>query len=260
MSLLKMDMYITDQDRERTCTVHMLQDLGLALAEVNGRLKEGNKLLDIGCGFGGLGMTIGNHLDIKEVYGIDFDARVLPEASAKGMQVRQWDISQVPLPYPSEHFDLVTSFGVFDYLPWFDDVLREVFRILKPGGYTIISLPNLASWHNRLVLLLGYQPRDIEVSKEILVGVHPRYHRDDRPTNHIHTVTTKAFKELMEHFGFRTICVQGGRPLNTQKPFWVDAIDWLLSKSAYLARRFFYIGQKPETCDISTAYKDYKRV
>ncbi len=190
-------------------------------------------------------MVMGNHLGIKKVYGVDIDTKALSEASRKGMEVCQWDINQVPLPYPSEHFDLVTSFGVLDYLPWFDDVLREMCRILKPGGYSIVSLPNLASWINRLFLLLGYQPRDIEVSKEKLVGVHPSYRHDDRPTRHIHAITTRAFRELMERLGFCTICVRGGRPLNIRKPFLIDTIDSFLGKSALLARRFFYVGQKP---------------
>ena len=84
-----------------------------------------------------------------------------------------------------------------------------------------------------------------QVSREKLVGVHPSYHHDDRPTRHIHAITTRAFRALMEHLGFCTICVRGGRPLNIRKPFLVDAIDWLLGKSPLLARRFFYVGQKP---------------
>ena len=251
MRLRGTDTYITDKDRERTCTVSMLRDLTSVLTTLNGRLQRGKRLLDIGCGFGGLGMVMGQHLDIEEVHGIDHDGQVLSEASAKGMQVCQWDIRQMPLPYPDQHFDVVTCFGVLDALPWFDDILREVFRVVRPGGYTIISLPNLASWHNRLALLFGYQPRDVEVSKEVLIGVHPRYRRDNSPTLHLHTVTTRAFQELMEHTGFLTVCVRGGQPLNTQKPILLTLIDWLFTRSPYLARRFFYIGQKPcqaESC------------
>lgn len=245
MNQLKTNRYITDNDLSQTCTLNMLGDLELVLRELEGRITSAKKLLDVGCGFGGLGMTLGDRLGIHEVHGMDIDSAAITEASAKGMLVCYWDIGKYPYPYPADHFDLVVSFGVLDRLPWFDDALREVYRMLRAGGYTIISLPNLAGWHNRLLLALGYQPRDIEVSKEMLAGVHPYYYRDDYPTGHIHTVTTSAFTDLMEHFGFCTVCVRSGQPLYMQKSFLMRTLDLLMSKSPRMARRFFYVGQKP---------------
>jgi hypothetical protein len=40
-----------------------------------------------------------------------------------------------------------------------------VRRVLREGGYLLITTPNLASWVNRLVMLLGYQPYNCEVSR-----------------------------------------------------------------------------------------------
>jgi len=45
-----------------------------------------------------------------------------------------------------------------------DKFLDEIFRVLVPGGHFILTLPNIASWHCRLQLLLGYQPYAIPIS------------------------------------------------------------------------------------------------
>lgn len=240
------DTYITSRDLERTCTVHMLGQVEQLLASLNGHLDGNQRLLDVGCGFGGLPAAIGRYLNIEEIYGVDVDPTILSEATAKGVRATQCEVGREPLPYPTEHFDLVTSFGMLDYLPHYDDALRELFRVTKPGGLVIVSLPNLASWHNRLFLLLGYQPRDIEISKEILVGCAPHYNREPAPVGHLHIPTTIAFRELMEHVGFRTIIMRGARPTADPLPTVADWVDRMLTKSPNLARRFFYVGQKPK--------------
>jgi len=54
-------------------------------------------------------------------------------------------------------------------------VLENIKKILADQGYFLISMPNLSSWVNRLALLLGYQPRDLEISTKKLYGVAPPY-------------------------------------------------------------------------------------
>ena len=157
---------------------------------------------------------------------------------------QQVDMRQGPLPFAESSLDLVTSYGVLDYLPDFDPILREMYRVLRPGGYALISLPNLAGWQNRLSLLLGYQLRDVEVSQEKAAGLHPWYASDGHPVGHIHTVTVPAFCELMEHHGFETVRVTGGIPGGRQKSALVRWVDWVLSRRVTLARRFFYLGQR----------------
>jgi methionine biosynthesis protein MetW len=221
----------------------MLQDLSRALQPIRNR--KFARLLDIGCGFGGLAGFVGETLAIDEIHGIDIDGRALREAAEKGVITHQLDVERDALPFEDNFFDLVISFGMLDYLPFFDHALREVFRVLRIGGYALISLPNLASWHNRLFLLLGYQPRDIEVSSEIVVGVHRWYANEKNVTGHIHAVTMPAFAELMAHCGLKTVRVTGGRPRTRTTNFLVTAADALLSRKASLARRFFYLGVKP---------------
>jgi SAM-dependent methyltransferase len=236
--------WITTNDLQRSATATMLGDFRQSLKPI---ARNGcHRILDIGCGFGGLTKFVGDYFGAAEVHGIDTDARALREAVSKGVIAHRVNVSQEPLPFPDSHLDLVFSLGMFDFLPYFDDMIREVLRVVRPGGHALVSLPNLASWHNRLFLLMGYQPRDVEVSRETLVGVHPYYRRDPKPTGHIHTTTTRAFRELMEFHGFRTVSISAGRPNGRRKAWAPAALDAVLSLSPRLARRFFYLGVKPE--------------
>ena len=108
----------------------------------------------------------------------------------------------------------------------------------------LIALPNLASWHNRLMLLSGYQIRDIEVSSETVVGV-PRRYRGQEPTGHIHTVTPGAFSELMTYHGFQMLKMFPGTPHATRINPLLALADSVLALKVSLARRFFYLGRKP---------------
>ena len=206
------EKWITSNDLRRSATASMITDLTRALQPLRGR--RFRRLLDIGCGFGGVTRLIGEYLEISELHGIDLDAKALEEAREKGVVTHHINVGEANLPFPDGYFDLVVSFGMFDYFPFFDDILQEVFRIMRPEGYALVSLPNLASWHNRLCLLLGYQPRDIELSRKILAGVHPWYKPEySNPSGHLRVATAHAFQELMAHQGFQTIGLTGGRPI-----------------------------------------------
>ena len=237
---------LSHKDYERSCTAHHIESLLNLLKPLKNNLHSPKRLLDIGCGFGGIALAIKSFLELSEVYGVDIDESAVQEAGKRGIIARKLDVANEPLPYPDNFFDLVTCFGVLDYFPTFDFVIMEAYRVLKPGGYICVTLPNLASWHNRIALLLGYQPRDIEVSQKYLVGVHPSYlKRGDIPVGHIHTITTKGFLQLMEIYGFRTVNLSSASPVSREDiPFYLRIIDKILGKSPFLARRFMWLGVK----------------
>ncbi len=54
-----------------------------------------------------------------------------------------------PLPYPSESFDLVVLSEVVEHLASFRNAVAEAGRVLKSGGYLILSTPNIARLHSR---------------------------------------------------------------------------------------------------------------
>ena len=54
-----------------------------------------------------------------------------------------------PLPYPSASFDLVVLCEVAEHLPSEIPVIAEIGRILAPGGFLVLSTPNVARLHSR---------------------------------------------------------------------------------------------------------------
>jgi 2-polyprenyl-3-methyl-5-hydroxy-6-metoxy-1,4-benzoquinol methylase len=63
-----------------------------------------------------------------------------------------------PLPWEASAFDAVVAGEVIEHVVNTDHLLREVARVLRPGGVLVITTPNLASLENRIRLLLGRYP------------------------------------------------------------------------------------------------------
>jgi len=233
--------WITERDFGRSRTSYNLDDLRKAVQPLQG--VGAQRLLDIGCGFAGLSRLVGDYIGAKEVHGVDIDDRVIEEAQSKGVEIVLADAGEHKLPYPDGHFDAIMTLGMMDYLVSFDPMIREVNRLLAPGGSVLVALPNLGSWHNRAMLLLGYQPRDVEISSEVLAGV-PRGYEGELPAGHIHIPTVRAFTELMTHHGFRTVKLSGGRPRMRSAHKVLEFADSILTRKVTLARRFYYLGEK----------------
>jgi ubiquinone/menaquinone biosynthesis C-methylase UbiE len=233
---------LSANDYERSCTSFSLPEVAAALAAVmNGRTPAA--LLDVGCGYGGIAASLKDTLGIEQVYGVDIDEDVLGEARGKGVDAVQADVSSEPLPFDDGAFDVLTCFGMLDYLPWYDVALREFSRVLVPGAVIAIALPNLAAWHNRLSLLFGYQPRDVEFCSVQTVGLAPVY-RAALPVGHLHTPTTRAFREFMTIMGFDEVRTTALRPMNNPTPLPFRVIDALVGRFPSASRRFLYIGRR----------------
>ncbi|MEM2742254.1 MAG: methyltransferase domain-containing protein [Nitrososphaeria archaeon] len=231
--------FITDNDKVRSATVWMLDDLSPILTLLRGSKIE--RILDIGCGFGGLSAVIAKLLGAGEIHGVDIDENVFNEARAKGVICHLVDANSL-LPFQDNYFDLITSFGVLEHLTFFDTIIQESHRVLRSAGYLLISVPNLASWVNRIYLLLGKQLRDVEVSKKIFTGGGSFY--STYPLGHIHTVTVKSLIELLQYYGFQIKAIRGGRPYSHRMGLIMRTVDNILSRRPSFARRFFLLAEK----------------
>ena len=97
---------------------------------------EGMALLDIGVGDG---YTIRLVKPEGRVTGIDFDTAEVAAARARGIEAREG--SAYHLPFGDETFELVTSFEVIEHLESPTTALKEMERILRKGGYLVLSTP-----------------------------------------------------------------------------------------------------------------------
>jgi SAM-dependent methyltransferase len=104
-------------------------------------LKNAKKALDIGCGKG-LFLDVLKNAG-KETFGLEPDVDAVQILVDKGHHAMQGNVFTATI--EDNSFDLVTMFQVFEHIETPDLLIKEVYRILKPGGYFIIETPNSAS-------------------------------------------------------------------------------------------------------------------
>lgn len=79
---------------------------------------------------------------------------------------------EVRLPFEDHSFEVVVSFGVLEHVQKDADSMREIRRILKPGGVFFVTfLPYSLSWTQRVAHLLGNDYHDRLYSKKKLCGL-----------------------------------------------------------------------------------------
>ena len=166
------------------------------------------RYLDLGCGDGNFTSLVQRKLGEPEVYGIDFSPKAVKMASERGIKAFCIDVGRERIPFASDFFDAVFAAEVVEHVLDTDHFLDEIYRVLKSGGHLILSTPNLASIHNRLVLLLGYEPFTNNPSLRFGVG-HLREFRtssDIVPSgDHIRVMTLRSLKQLLRMHSFQIV-------------------------------------------------------
>jgi demethylmenaquinone methyltransferase / 2-methoxy-6-polyprenyl-1,4-benzoquinol methylase len=102
-------------------------------------LKQSNaRVLDLCCGTGDMTFALRRRAGAAtpQILGADFSHAMLQRAAAKGKgtTLRWIEADALRLPFPDGHFNLVTSAFGFRNLADYDAGLREIARVLAPGG------------------------------------------------------------------------------------------------------------------------------
>jgi len=102
------------------------------------KLSKGCKILDLGCG---RGEFLRGFISCGLIgYGVDSSnnaAPICPEA-----EILQSDLEKKPLPYEDCSFDFVFSKSVLEHFYYPEELVREICRVLKPGGLVITMVPD----------------------------------------------------------------------------------------------------------------------
>src|SRR6266852_4003584 len=103
-------------------------------------IRDGHRVLDLGCGTGTLALLVKHAHRGAEVFGLDADPEALKLARTKlsesGIEVRLDQGLASALPYTAESFDRTLSSLLFHHLSseLKLEAMREVLRVLRPGG------------------------------------------------------------------------------------------------------------------------------
>ncbi len=166
--------------------------LGCGLPTQFAKIKKGDTVIDLGSGAGN-DAFIARHETGEEgkVIGIDFTPtmieRARQNAEVRGfnnVEFRQGDIEKMPV--TANTADVIVSNCVLNLVPNKDSVIKEIYRVLKPGGHFSISD----------IVLEGQLPKEIKEAAEMYAGCVAG------------AIQKQVYLELIEANGFKNITVQ----------------------------------------------------
>jgi len=192
--------------------------------DIYDRKREVRRILDAGCGNGRHIIFLAEQgLD---VWGIDISEEAIAIANTwlvkKGLKahLRVGDITR--LPFGSERFDVVISYGVLDHVPFSEakKIIQEIGRVTAKNGYVYITLRSTKdseyglgerAENNAFVLQEGYEKGiiqhffDLEEIKELLEGfrifdleVHEQRFPDIFTVNKAYLQSSKGVKRYID--------------------------------------------------------------
>jgi len=129
-----------------------------------------NNVVDLGAG---TGVDLGLAKEVQpsaEIHGIEVNAPYVKNLQEKGWKIHSINIEKDKFPFENESLDVVMANQIIEHVKEIFWIFDQVSRVLKVGGHLILGVPNLASLHNRLLLLLGCQPTAIHVGSAHVRG------------------------------------------------------------------------------------------
>ena len=113
---------------------------------------EKGRILDIGCGDGLITQMIAEKTG-AEAHGVDISNGAVSKARKRGIFAKAVNVDRQRFPFENNTFDVVFCGDLLEHLYDTEKMLEKILLLLKPDGYVIISVPNIASWYNRGFLL-----------------------------------------------------------------------------------------------------------
>ena len=171
--------------------------LGCGLPTQFAKIKKGDVVIDLGSGAGNDAFIARHETgETGKVIGIDFTPAMIERARQNNevrgfnnVEFRQGDIEKMPL--TSNVADVVVSNCVLNLVPNKDGVIKEIFRVLKPGGHFSISD----------IVLEGELPKQIKEAAEMYAGCVSG------------AIQKQVYLELIGTNGFTNITIQKDKPI-----------------------------------------------
>ncbi len=178
-------------------------------------LKNGERILDVGCGDGSFSHHVKNKFN--EIYGAEIAKEAAFIAQKRNVSASVMDLNS-SLSYKDNTFDAVTCLDVVEHLLDPDSLIDEIYRVLRPDGQLVLTTPNIRNFRNLYTLIFR--------------GIFPQTSPDTFVWGggHLHFFTREDIKNIFEKAGFKKI------------EFYVNQDQFRLSKKRKIIR--FLTGEK----------------
>ncbi len=172
--------------------------LGCGLPTQFAKIKKGDTVIDLGSGAGNdCFIARAETGEDGKVIGIDFTPAMIQKARANAQKLnyynvefRQGDIEKMPV--SANTADVIVSNCVLNLVPDKDEVFKEIFRVLKPGGHFSISD----------VVLIGNLPETLRKDAEMYAGCVSG------------AIQKEEYLELINTNGFTNATIQKEKSIN----------------------------------------------
>jgi SAM-dependent methyltransferase len=166
--------------------------LGCGLPTQFAKIKKGDVIIDLGSGAGNDAFIARHETgETGKVIGIDFTPAMIEKArnnaefrAFNNVEFRQGDIEKMPV--ISNAADVIVSNCVLNLVPNKNNVFKEIFRVLKPGGHFSISD----------IVLIGELPAGIKNVAEMYAGCVSG------------AIQKQDYLKLIENNGFTNVVIQ----------------------------------------------------
>jgi SAM-dependent methyltransferase len=180
-------------------------------------LRDPGRLLDDGCGTGdfvALAQSAG-----WQAVGVELSLAAVSAAVKRGRDVRQGTLRDQR--FPTACFDVITLWDVLEHLPDPKGEVKEIHRVLKPGGLLVVRVPNTT-----FQLAKAF-------CREHLAGKGPTALQANYHLSHF---TSQSLKFLLEITGFSVVREEAGvadaKVHGSDVPLWIKRSYCALSRVA----------------------------
>jgi len=154
-------------------------------------VEPGESLLDVGCGRGAVAAILATRF--RSVHGIDSDEEALADAQSRGVVTHRLDLDSEPLPFDAGSFDAALCLEVIEHVLDPPQLIREVARVLRPGGHVYVSTPNIRFLGYLRTLVFGGRFPDTSADPAAFRG------------GHVHFFTFRDVEDLLAAEGFEAV-------------------------------------------------------
>jgi len=128
-----------------------------------GRISQGKKVLDLGCGTGNIAWQIKNKIN-ADLIGVDVSLAMLKVAKDKSLEVICTDIDNQQLPFRDSSFDTVIAAYVIHQIKNLNFILSECYRVLR-GSVLILLTSSRRQIEEQHPIIKAFFPSYVDIDK-----------------------------------------------------------------------------------------------